>query len=230
MRTISLRQLLLLTLVLAVSCGASSHPVSREVETIYNSSVAIYLTSDKDKPRIFCSGTVIDHRPGQYLFVLTAAHCKKGRGNLISVIGDEDGRSFSYEVRVVKSDTKIDLALLKSVVRTRERGSRATVSCCEPYIGEKLWTAGSPGASYKVLSHGILSRALSLKGLNPSSSDLPGFPGNSGGAIFNQNQEIVGIIVSIRIDQLFPASPPVIVPGQVLAVSLPVLQSFLSRK
>ena len=106
----------------------------------------------------------------------------------------------TYKTKVVKIDKRLDLALLKVEIRgnfeTIPIASSAGVS-----LGDKVYTIGYPMSGIQGImpkyTEGTIS---SLAGIRDESSryqvSVPVQPGNSGGALVNENGHITGVIVS----------------------------------
>jgi S1-C subfamily serine protease len=116
--------------------------------------------------------------------------------------------SVSYKIK--KSDSRVDLALL-SVSRKNILGG-VKLSCTEPERGDTVYAVGNPfGVLYASLSKGIIGstqrsyRDLELSGQLGDSTDLGEHglvqhtaliaPGSSGGALYNDKGEFIGVNV-----------------------------------
>lgn len=121
--------------------------------------------------------------------VLTAHHVVQGEGI--------DVRFFSGEANagsVIWSDAKRDLAIID--VSVPEGHPRAEVSCVQPDPGEHVIAVGHPIQSQWVLMGGFLPNSGLVAGRYVSL----GFPvglGTSGGPVFNEQGEVVGITLAI---------------------------------
>lgn len=121
--------------------------------------------------------------------ILTAHHVVQGEGI--------DVRFFSGEANagsVVWSDAKRDLAIID--VPVPEGHPEALVSCDRPQPGEHVIAVGHPIQSQWVLMGGYLPNSGLVAGRYVSL----GFPvglGTSGGPVFNEQGEVIGITLAI---------------------------------
>jgi S1-C subfamily serine protease len=138
--------------------------------------------------------------------VATNAHVISGMKKFAITIRN-DTSSNSYNAKVLLSDSKNDVAILKIDDPKFKNFTSLPYGVNEnPDIGEKVFTIGYPlndimGENYKV-TDGIIS---SKSGINDDvrylQISVPVQPGNSGGPLFNKHGNIVGITTS-RLNQL----------------------------
>ena len=74
------------------------------------------------------------------------------------------------------------------------RGVRGAVAGPKPQVGDRIWIVGSPLGIRGELSHGIVTNSDDQ---GSYSMDARALPGNSGGPVFNQNQQLIGIVIAI---------------------------------
>jgi serine protease Do len=138
------------------------------------------------------SGFIID--PAGY--IVTNNHVIKGASKITVTM--DDGQS--YPAKVVGSDAKTDLALLKIDVgkalpyvafgdSSKERVGDWVVAVGNPYGLGGTVTAGIVSAYNRNLNEGPYDDYLQI--------DAPINPGNSGGPLFNQAGQVVGIDTAI---------------------------------
>lgn len=84
-----------------------------------------------------------------------------------------------------------DFALLELSEVPPNKGLKLTTTW--PRLGENLYTIGCPDAQELQLTHGIFTSRTPTKGI----CSVPIYPGNSGGGIFNDHNEVVGIVSRI---------------------------------
>ena len=199
--------------------------VNKEIEDIYFASVSV--TNKVGKPT--GSGTIIWNKGGDYLMVITSAHVIKGMQKKKRPIHI----TFTYSsvikpMRVVRMDEKKDLALLMGYAKEVSDGPYVRVATKSPNIGDTVWAIGTPlGVKYTV-TKGNLSNFVWEK--NPKrltygfTADV--FFGNSGGGVFNEKGELVGVVDSISFLRLSIFST-VLIPGGNYAVALEEIRKFL---
>ena len=141
-------------------------------------------------------------------FVLTAAHnvdvdldgvlSKKERKVKMDFF-DSHGKAYSYDGYVIKmgKGPKRDFALIKPTANIKS-GVRFLTK--RPLLGDKLHTIGCPKTLAPHLTYGHQSLP-SNKDLSRASMSV--YMGNSGGGVFNENQDLVGITIGVGIDFRF---------------------------
>jgi len=99
-----------------------------------------------------------------------------------------------YGAKVVKYDEKKDLALLRTnfVDRNFVEIKLATEA---PKIGSPVYSVGNPLSMLRTISKGILSNHL----VNFYVTDNTTTFGNSGGGLFNENSELIGIPTAVPV-------------------------------
>jgi S1-C subfamily serine protease len=177
-----------------------------------------------------CSGTLIDLKER---YVLTANHCitaqyetierekispegivtkekvrrmKDGTVSQYEFLNADSIRTVEYKVRVVKTDSSKDLALLQ-IMSSIPNDRAAKLSCRDPVRGEMVWTVGNPlGSLYSSVVQGIVSSTeRNYDGLQFSDAwngknrlvQISGgvVGGNSGGATYNDSGQLIGVPV-----------------------------------
>lgn len=115
-----------------------------------------------------------------------------------------------YAYQIKKSDMALDLALLKTKAKMPD--GKTTISCTEPERGSEVYAVGNPfGALYSSVTKGIvssLSRSYLDLGIagdlgDPTDSGEHGLVqhsaviagGSSGGALYNNDGELIGVNV-----------------------------------
>lgn len=138
-------------------------------------------------------------------YIVTNAHVVDPAKKGIKVVlnnGDE------YEAKVIGSDSKSDIAVIKipaSNLQTAEFGDSSQVE-----IGEEIVAIGSPAGYYGSVTKGIVSglnRNIvlenSIKTNNCIQIDAAINPGNSGGALFNMYGQVIGITSSKLVSETY---------------------------
>lgn len=131
----------------------------------------------------FCSGVCISPDG----FVLTAEHCGCASGATIEF---PDGQKFSARSEYEPSKNNTDEAsLLKITDKLTTILPYHPVAKASPKIGDTILSRGYPQAAYTELRGTVTEiepSTIHIKGLVP-------WYGNSGGPLFNENDEVVGI-------------------------------------
>ena len=145
------------------------------------------------------SGVVIDENG----YLLTNEHVIEDADEIQVRFGTGTN---TYEAKVVRSDEKTDIALLKLVARPGER-FRAIKLAREDdlLLGETVLALGNPVGLGGSVTRGILSsksRIAPEEGVpldipNYLQTDAPINPGNSGGPLVNLRGELIGINVKV---------------------------------
>lgn len=131
-----------------------------------------------------------------------------------------------YEVKIVSYDPKRDLALLKI------DGLRfpAIKLGDDPKLGDRVFAIGSPFGLNWTVTHGIISREISISNFSGKFSnyfiqtDAAINSGNSGGPLLNAKGELIGLNAAI----ISPIKPAVNV-GLNLAVPIGDIRALLPR-
>lgn len=126
-------------------------------------------------------------------YILTCAHVVSGASNITVTIGDTD-----YPATVVGEDDTSDVAVLKIDATDL---TPATVGNSDSLaVGESVLAVGNPlGELGGTVTDGIISaldREVTVEGKNMTllQTSAAVSPGNSGGGLFNEKGELVGIV------------------------------------
>jgi len=128
-----------------------------------------------------CSGSFVD----DHGTILTARHCVEGIERMDVLTSDHRVYAASF---VAKSQTQ-DLALVR-IDRTGTPFFRLATTLAQ---GDVISTLGSPLGETATLSRGIVAK---LAG-DMIYADMTVIPGNSGGAVYNERGEMVGVAVAV---------------------------------
>lgn len=152
--------------------------------------------------RVFCSGVL--HRS----LVLTAAHCVTDSGggaanmdNIRLFLRGQEEASEGIPVEVLRVDGGRDFAILRATDRVLPYG--VALAPAAPMYADPVVVIGHPyGLRWSVVN-GLVSHPRREGGPTPDmvwvQLSSPLSPGNSGGPVFNQHGEVVGI-ASFRVD------------------------------
>jgi S1-C subfamily serine protease len=132
-------------------------------------------------------------------------------GNIKQLFYDEDGvqvRAVEYRMEIVGRDASTDLAIVRAET-TIPTAMVATVACKGPQRGEDVYIVGNPYAllyssivkgnvsglnrTYEMVGLTDLAHNNSRNGLTQIAGGVVG--GNSGGSVYNMDNELVGVPV-----------------------------------
>ncbi|MBD2019282.1 trypsin-like peptidase domain-containing protein [Leptolyngbya sp. FACHB-36] len=143
--------------------------------------------------------------------IATAAHVLKDLGQINIQAGDQ-----SFTGRVIATDRSTDLAIVE-VQRTL---APARLTKVQPTVGEQVTAIGNPRNQGIQATTGKLTSASIMSGVTHSA---PIFPGSSGGGLFNDRGELIGI--NIRADYADPDKATGFISGR--AIPTPVITARL---
>lgn len=166
---------------LTVSYGNSETEFSSQVEKIKQATATIRTTSGHG------SGFVIN----LYGYVLSNYHVTGDSKRLVVII---DGKE--YLGSVIKADPLRDVALIK--IDGNFIGRAVKISPQRATLGEKIYVIGTPldESLDFTISSGIISSSREKNGNDYYQTDAAVNPGNSGGPVFNEQGNVIGVTVS----------------------------------
>ncbi len=172
------------------------YAIDKEViEKVRRSVVLLSLNTLENPPieakNALCSGTVINEQG----HILTNFHCVYGQKTLNMYYWDEDDWR-EYQVRLIGKDPLADLALLEVIGLERKVPYLKFAEDEDIYSGEEVFAFGHPMGMAWSLSKGIISsteRYARHPYINSIQVDAAINKGNSGGPVFNEKGEIVGV-------------------------------------
>lgn len=149
-----------------------------------------YLSAKSTTPA--GSGTVITEDG----WILTAAHVLARLEKPVVVFAD--GKAFVVEY-IHPGKFKGDLALIKVDIKWP---NYARVASTSPSLGDSVYSIGFPGGSlFPVKSSGQLKEFSQHRGQNSVATTLSAFPGSSGGGVFNEKGELVGVMSMVSFEK-----------------------------
>jgi S1-C subfamily serine protease len=139
-----------------------------------------------------CAATIVKTDTAVSYF-LTAYHCVEDTDNLRIILNNRS----RYRVRVVRKHETYDLALLINSELIPELLTPAKISKKIPAVGDTIYMIGSGGGIENILSKGIFSLrrdvgTFAMPWMNVL--DITGYFGNSGGGVFNEDLELIGVL------------------------------------
>lgn len=180
-----------------------------------------YETVDREK--ISAEGVITNEK---------VRRLKDGTVTQLSFIGTDSVSSVTYKVKVVGVDANSDLALLQ-VIGDLPNLMAAQLACVDPVRGDQAYIVGNPaGKLYSSVVVGIVSSMQRNYGMigfqrDGASSDKESLMqisggvigGNSGGAAYNANGELIGVpVLGHRANEIIG-----------FAVPLPSIRAFLKE-
>jgi S1-C subfamily serine protease len=218
--------LVLIFCILLAGCfttASRKNFVNSRVENPYLASVSI---TDR-KGDASGSGTIIWNKKNNYLMVITAAHVIESMEERKKAIHI----TFTYSgaikpMRVLKINHEKDLALLVGNSKEIADGPYVEIATSRPDIGDDVWAIGSPLGLKYTTTKGNLSNFEEEEERSVYRFTAPVFFGNSGGGLFNDKGELIGVVYGFQYLRLNVFSI-MAVPGAFYAVSLKEIRKFL---
>ena len=148
------------------------------------------------------AGVVIED-DGDYLYILTCEHAFQKKKTMAVQIRDIDWNKTVIDIypENVRKHPLIDLAIIR-VERPIGVYKVAPMAVSEPVIGDPVSIIGHPMNFHYTLSEGIVSnypikRIRKNQDVELMMISAPAIGGNSGGPVFNDRWEVVGIVSGI---------------------------------
>ncbi|HEY9886384.1 MAG TPA: serine protease, partial [Vampirovibrionales bacterium] len=181
--------------LLCTLCFAISIPtcllanVAKSIYQEYNESILLlYNEEERGTKKLVSYGTAFAISEDGLL--LTTAHLLQPH----SLIKDKAGNKIKIQ-KILWSDEDLDLAVLQTGLRgLRPLSLQASQDLM---IGEELTIISNPSGFQSSLSQGILSSKRIQKGIPFLQYTNPISPGSSGGPIFNEKGQVVGVVHGI---------------------------------
>jgi serine protease Do len=170
--------------------AAITGPVSTAVDIFKKTSPSIYLiVAAKNEEGLkrgkgVYEGSAVAITP---TLALTNCHIVNKREALILIQGKQKDK-----VTVVASDVKADKCIIQAGAMKLH-----PISGVRPYgdisVGEKVYTIGNPSGLTSTLSEGIVSGLRTQRGVRYVQTSAPISPGSSGGGLFDERGNLLGI-------------------------------------
>lgn len=174
-------------------CGGTSNNTASRIAEEEGPAV-VFVVVETDGAKSQGSGIAIDGAKGHFL---TNWHVIKGiREGWVRVQGAE----WMPIVAVVAKDEHKDLALVKADPggQTLHQARLGTVAEIKP--GDPVVVIGNPLGEEFSVTDGIISQIRNQDGYKVVQTTAPISPGNSGGPLFNEQGEVVGIVTFTKQD------------------------------
>lgn len=154
-----------------------------------------------------------------YYYVLTAYHIVKKRyNNVVSILTIDD---IIYSGEIIKENKNIDLALLRINKRKGLHFNTLKLAPKSPYVGETVFAIGHPLYTFFNVSKGIVTSYIGIYII----IDALITNGSSGGGVFNNRGELVGIASSVVVNRLKEGYVPESNIGNI--ISIETIKEFL---
>jgi len=185
-----------------------------------------------------CSGVLLHTG-----MILSAAHCataddKEIPAALIMFYPNELPKHITFVLEVVKRDPNVDLMLLRvkdGRVTDFFEVSRGARLGQLPVLGDTVFHTGNPMHNFYTLTKGIVSniyyRDLGMGENYPSGkqhliqTDVGIAPGSSGGALYNDKGQLIGIVMAVMTVRMGMGTVPI--SFMAYAVPVDVIETFL---
>lgn len=126
-------------------------------------------------------------------YILTARHVMDfGKGDYGVSYGDYPGMEEVITKERLKLDTTLDIGLIRSPKDLQSTIILGDSDKCK--VGDKIVVISSPHGDKNEVSTGSITKLDNLFGFNNIQIDAKTAPGSSGGALFNMNGELIGMI------------------------------------
>mgnify|MGYP003649060037 CR=1 FL=1 len=198
----------LITLFLTLSLFSCTHqqtyvyaaPVVRQVDPVYGAVAQVFVHQEVGEA-IGTAFAIRNINNNTYLVSVDHLCEQRGREAVIASHLDSTGVRKKYLAKVVYSSPKDDMCIIRAYETgddfTPLRFSRRSI---QP--GDRVYTIGSPSGAFPTKTEGYVV-GYDLLGMEPSAKDtpksllvtsIPAFRGNSGGPVYNQRHEVVGML------------------------------------
>ncbi len=144
------------------------------------------------------SGTVIK-KTDKAMYILTCNHvvedliATKIKPRVSYNINDDKIGMIVYFAKIVKAEKDCDLALLKVDI-VDSRLAEIAIAEEEPQKGDTIYVVGNPLSATRNISKGILSNKIDGFYVTDALTTF----GNSGGALYNQKAELIGVPAQVE--------------------------------
>lgn len=178
------------------------HTYTSQVSNMAQSVVAVDRISN-NRISLVGSAVVIRCEAGKPIRLLTAYHVpeaieeRDGQGDAPILIGNGYTRRYQ-QVKLLAKRPGWDLAVLEGFIPEEKSCPSVPIASTLPEIGSPVWLVGNPLGHEKNITHGILSHVYFTQFFKDKPLvyriDAAAGPGNSGGGLFNNKGELIGIL------------------------------------
>lgn len=170
----------------------------------------------------------------EYLYILTAKHVLTAGKPHRVLLKDVHGENHFFDVHIkdLWIDENYDIGFVRIKKVDDTKFEILNVSSDLPTIGEKIYTIGHPINVHYTVNTGIVSNYVKCSYhselLNLMMISAPAFSGNSGGAVINCNNELVGVVVGIRY-VITKRNTPFYLTHMVLSIRVDTINKFIEN-
>lgn len=203
-----------------VKDGEEAH---QRIRREYCASVSVFPLGNTGRG----SGTLV--RRGDKVFILTAAHLfTDDSDKVIEMPATIEGACIpDLTANLAAIDVEKDLAALKIMDEVKLGWKIGVEIGDQPLLGEKVVVIGSPGINGRAWHHNVTSGVASsigiVEGVEVVKIDAAIWFGNSGGGVFNEQHQLIGVVSRLSVHPVFG-----VVPGGFYAISPNEIASFLA--
>lgn len=202
---------------------------SERIEKAYQASLSLIVDTN-NKKKVIGSGVIIRNKIHEPMVVLTAWHVveaiheRQGQNTLIRVgLVREKQETLTW---LIAKDTHADIALLMGVETQKRNGPEVSLAEHPPKLGEHIWVIGAHVGQERTVSECCLSHVFMVKNVQRYKSCANTYYGNSGGGVFNDREEVIGILHG---HYLSNRQLKIVIPGSSNATALPHLKALVKR-
>ena len=180
------------------------------------------------------TGTIIK-QDKEFIYVLTARHCVIKKKRLLVLIYDSDGTKITKKVKKhnIIMDRNNDLAVVKLEKAEGEEVTTVELAVAKPKWGDKIYSMGHPAGQHFFLAKGIVSNyeRMDVEHTNMLMmiANISTFPGNSGGGVYNEEFEFIGVSVRVGIHNI-KRNKKLIIQTMSYIMPLETIHKFLKEK
>jgi len=178
----------------------------------------VVLLVDVKNGQFLGSGVVINKEG----VIVTAAHVVSHKDSVVTAL-TLDGTA--YNINVILFDRFKDLAIIQPVASSHNLKFAKIQESNDLYVGQPVLVVGHPHGDFYTVTDGIICRIPYYWwiGCRVIETNAVVNPGNSGGPMFNEKGEVIGIISAMKMDMLWQKT------GIGVAISISEIHKFIKR-
>ena len=197
-----LTTILLVFFLTTTCCMMNINPPTSVVPNIDTAYKSTWDVMNPLETRSIGAATVIRWEPKQKILALSAWHLFVNKPgpifNLRYCRSSDETICVTKSVFIFRKDEVNDLVLLMGTKQEVVQGPSALVAKKEPLLGETVYIIGAPLQHSKLITRGVLSFIEQKDNKRRYLTDAAVIFGNSGGGLFNQQGELLGVVTERR--------------------------------